>query len=185
MAAGSGYGLRFTISGLRGGHHLRRVKDGSENWRTKSFRAGRGLAGALLFLLMLRLLGGGLVVGVAGAAFVLLVQELADPTPLFWAAPWEALQLVLSSCRRVNHHWLHRTQDFARESIGRSSKSDGFAMKDGFVLIGVGHNKQLVQWTADFAWRGMAQEREGNSARHGCKAGRFLVAVWLMTGGCW
>lgn len=141
--------------------------------------------GALLFLLMLRLLGEGLVVGVAGAAFVLLVEELADPTPMFWAAPWEALQLVFSSRRRVNHHWLHRTQDFARESIGRSSKSDGFAMEDGFVLIGVGHNKQLVQWTVEFAWRCMAQEREGNSAGHGCKAGRSLVAVPLMTGGGW
>jgi hypothetical protein len=56
-------------------------------------------------------------------------------------------------------------------------------MEDGFVLIGVGRNQQLVQWTADFAWRGMAQEREGNSRGHGCKAGRFLVAVWLMIGG--
>src|SRR5450755_3045602 len=29
----------------------------------------------------------------------------------------------------------------------------------------------------------MAQEREGASARQGCKAVRFLVAVWLMIGG--
>ena len=32
---------------------------------------------------------------------------------------------------------------------------DGFAMADGFVLIGVGSNKQLVQWTAEAAWRGI------------------------------
>ena len=123
-----------------------------------------------------------IAMGVAGAALILLLQELVDPTPLFWSAPWEALQLVFSRRRRVNHLWLHRTQDLARESIGRSIKSDGFAMADGFVVIGVGQNKQLVQWTAESACRGMAQEREGASPRQGCKAVRFLVAVWLMTG---
>jgi hypothetical protein len=132
---------------------------------------------------MIRALGQGLVMGVAGAALVLLLQELVDPTPLFWSVPWEALHLVLTGRRRVNHLWLHRTQDLARESIGRPMKADGFAMADGFVLIGVGRNKQLVEWTADSAWRGMAQEREGASARQGCKAVRFLVAVWLMIGG--
>jgi hypothetical protein len=162
---------------------LRSVKDGSENRWTKLFLAGRGLACALLFLLMLRVLGQGLLLGVAGAALALLLQELVEPTPLFWSVPWEALQLVVSGRRRVNHLWLHRTQDFALESIGRSIKSDGFAMADGFVVIGVGRNKQLVQWTADSACRGMTQEREGASARQGCKAVRFLVAVWLMTGG--
>ena len=147
------------------------------------YRAGRGLAGALLLLVMLRALGQGLLLGVAGAALVLLLQELVDPTPLFWSVPWEALQLVLSGRRRVNHLWLHRTQVLARESIGRSIKADGFAMADGFVLTGVGRNKQLVQWTADSAWRGLAQEREGASAAQRCKAVRFLVAVWLMIGG--
>jgi len=147
------------------------------------FRAGRGLARALLLLVILRELGQGLLLEAAGASLVLLLQELVDPTPLFWSVPWEALQLVLSSRRRVNHLWLHRTQDLARESIGRSIKSDGFAMADGFVVIGVGRNKQMVQWTAECACRGMAQEREGASIRQGCRAVRFLVAVWLMTGG--
>jgi hypothetical protein len=183
MVTGSWHGLRLPSSGVRGGDHLRSLKDASDNRRAKLFRAGRGLACALLLLLILRALGQGLLMGAAGAALVLLLQELADPTPLFWSAPWEALQLVLSGRRRVNHLWLHRTQDLARESIGASIKADGFAMADGFVLIGVGRNKQLVQWTADSAWRGMAQDREGASARHGCKAIRFLVAVWLMTGG--
>jgi len=32
----------------------------------------------------------------AGAALVLLLQEAVDPTPLFWTAPWEAMQLLLS-----------------------------------------------------------------------------------------
>ncbi|MGB9464113.1 MAG: hypothetical protein WBR10_03295 [Candidatus Acidiferrum sp.] len=34
-------------------------------------------------------------------------------------------------------------------------------MADGFVVIGIGRNKQLVEWTVDSAWRGMAHEREG------------------------
>jgi len=132
---------------------------------------------------MLRALGQGLLMEVADAALVLLLQELVDPTPLFWSVPWEAMQLLQSGTRRMNYLWLHRTQDLARESIGRSIKSDGFAMSDGFVLIGVGPNKQMVRWTAECACRGMAQEREGASARRGCKTVRFLIAVWLMTGG--
>lgn len=66
--------------------------------------------------------------------------------------------------------------------MGVSTKVDGFAMADGFVLIGVGSNKQLVQWTAEAAWRGIAHVRERVSHPRGCKAFRFLVAVWLMTG---
>jgi hypothetical protein len=33
--------------------------------------------------------------------------------------------------------------ELARKSIGFSAKVDGFAMADGFFLIGVGSNKQL------------------------------------------
>jgi hypothetical protein len=164
-------GLRLPSARVRGADHLRSVNHGSENRRTRLLRSGRGPAWALLLLLMLRALGQGLVMGVAGATLVLLLQELVDPTPLFWSVPWEALHLVLTGRRRANHLWFHRTQDLARESIGRS-------------MIGVGRNKQLVEWTADSAWRGMAQEREGASARQGCKAVRFLVAVWLMIGAC-
>jgi hypothetical protein len=183
MASGRGHGIRLPSSGVRGGDHLPSVKDGSHNHHAKLFHAGRGLAYALLLLLMLRVLGQGLILGVAGAALVLLLQELADPTPLFWSAPWEALQLVVSSRQRENHLWLHRTQDLAFESIGRSIETDGFAITDGFLLIGVGRNKQLAQWTVDSAWRGMTQKCEQASVRRACKAVRFLVAVWLMTGG--
>lgn len=183
MATGSGAELRLRNFRPSGVDHLRSVKDGSEKRWPKLLRAARSLACALLLLVMLRVLGHGLLLGVAGAAFVLLLQELVDPMPLFWSVPWEALQLVVSGRHRVNHLWLHRTQDLARESIGRSIKSDGFAVVDGFVVTGVGRNSQLVQWTADSACRGMAHERAGASARWGCKAVRFLVAVWLMTGG--
>jgi hypothetical protein len=183
MATRRGHGLRLPSAQVRDTDHLRSVKDESENRRTELFRAGRGLASAFLLLVMLRVLGQGLLLGVAGAALILLLQELVDPTLLFWSVPWEALQLVLSGRHRVNHLWLQRTQDLARGSIGRSIGSDGFAMLDGFVVIGVGRNKQLLRWTAECACRGIVQEREGASARQGCKAVRFLVAVWLMTGG--
>ncbi len=117
-----------------------------------------------------------------GSSRVALARSV-DPTPLFWTAPWEAMQLLLSRARRVNHLWLHRTQELARESIGLSTKVDGFAMADGFVLIGVGSNKQLVQWTAEAAWRGIIRVRERARHSRGCKAVRFLIAVWLMAGG--
>jgi hypothetical protein len=120
--------------------------------------------------------------GVAGAALVLLLQEAVDPTPLFWTAPWEAMQLLLSRARRVNHIWLHRTQEMARESIGLSTKVDGFAMADGFVLIGAGSNKRLVRWIAEAAWQGIVGVHERARHSRGCKAVRFLIAVWLMTG---
>lgn len=153
MASRSGHGLRLPSSCVRGGDQLRSLKVARDNRRAKLFRAARELACALLLLLILRAFGQGLLIGAAGATLVLLLQELADPAPLFWSAPWEALQLVFSGRRRVNHLWLHRAQDLARESIGAFIRADGSAMADGFVLIGVGRNKQLVQWTADSAWR--------------------------------
>ena len=143
---------------------------------------GRWLAIALLLILILKALAQTLLITTAGAVLVLFLQELASPAPLFWSAPREAMQLVLSRRHRVNHLWLHRTQDLARESIGRFIKPDGFAMADGFVLIGVGRNKQLVQWTAECAWRGIGQER-GGPPTLSCLAVRFLVALWLMIGG--
>jgi len=96
MATRRGHGLRLPSAGVRGAEHSGSVKDRSENRSTELFRAGRGLASALLLLVMLRLLGQGLGLGVAGAALVLLLQELVDPTPLFWSVPWEALQLLVS-----------------------------------------------------------------------------------------
>ena len=158
MASRGGHVHHLTSSRVSGGEHLRSIKAESNRSRPRVLRLGQALGFALVFLLIFRALGQGLILGVAGAALVLLLQELVDSTPLFWSAPWEALQLVISRRHRVNHVWLHRTQEFALESIGRSIKADGFAMGDGFVLVGVGGNKQLVQWTADSAWRGMGQE---------------------------
>lgn len=186
MASGRGHGLRSPSFRPRSVDHLRSVKDGNADWRWKSLWTARSLAGALLLLVIIRILGQGLLMGVAGAVLILLLQEATDPTGLFWTVPWEALQLFLSRDRRVNHIWLHHTQELARESVGGPSQLDGFAMADGFVLIGVGSNKQFARWTAECAWRGIVRGCE--QAQHpkrprGCKAVRFLVAVWLMIGG--
>ncbi len=89
MASESGRGLRLLTSGVRGRDHLPSVKNGSQNRREKLFHTGRGLAYALLLLLILRVLGQGLIRGVAGAALVLLLHELVEPAPLFWSIPWE------------------------------------------------------------------------------------------------
>lgn len=182
MATRSVHEFRWPGWCLRGADRLRSVKDGGGDRWKKLLRVGRSLAGMVLFLVMLRVLGEGLLMGVAGAALVLILQEAADPTPFFWTAPWEAVNLLLSRTRRINHIWLHRTQELARESISGSAKIAGFAMADGFVLIGVGSNKQLVRWTAEAAWRGSAQPCIRARRSRGCKAARFLVAVWLMTG---
>ena len=153
MPAGDVHQLCLPNCRMRVADRLRSIKDGSKHrWS--------GIVCLLLLLVVLRVLGQGLLVGVAGAALVLLLQEAVDPTPLFWIAPWEAVQLLVSRARCDNHIWLHQTQELARESIGLSSKADGFSMADGFVLIGVGRNKQFVQWTAEAAWLGIIQTQQ-------------------------
>jgi len=183
MPTGDVHHLCLPNCRMRGADRLRSIKDGSKHRWSESFRVAQSLVCLLLLLVMLRVLGQGLLMGVAAAALVLLLQEAVDPTPLFWTAPWEAVQLLLSRACCGNHIWLHRTQELARESIGLSSKLDGFAMVDGFVLIGIGRHKQFVQWTAEAAWLGIVQTH--TRARHPreCKAVRFLVAVCLRTGG--
>lgn len=166
-----------------GVEHWRGITDWSPNHRERLVRRGLLLAGVLLLFFTLSAIWRVLLMGAAGAALVLFLQEAVDPTPLFWTAPWEAMQLVLSRRVRVNHIWLHRTQELARESIGESTKVDGFATPDGFVLLNTGPKSQVVEWTAEFAWRGMIQEDSPGKHARGCKAMRFLIALWLVAGG--
>ena len=79
-------------------------------------------AGGLVFLLAASMLWRAFPMAVTGAGLVLLLQEIADPSPLFLSVPWEALEFVLSRRVRVNHFWLHRTQGLLRESGTRSPK---------------------------------------------------------------
>jgi hypothetical protein len=165
-----------------GVEHWRGITAWSANHRERLVGRGLLLTGVLLLFFTLSAIWRVLLMGAAGAALLLFLQEAIDPTPLFWTAPWEAMQLVLSRRVRVNHIWLHRTQELARESIG-STKLDGFATPDGFVLLNTGPNRQLVQWTVEFAWRAMIQEGSASKHARGCKTVRFLIALWLIAGG--
>jgi hypothetical protein len=128
MASESGHGLRLTSSGVRGANHLRSVKDGNDKRRAKFSRAGQELGCALLLLLILRALGQGLIMGAAGAALVLLLARTCRSDTRVLVGILGSPQLVLSGRHRVNHLWLHRTQDLARELISRSIKADGFVL---------------------------------------------------------
>lgn len=108
MARERGRLFRWANSMVYRGEHLRNGKEASKSRRPQLFQTEQGLACALALLFIFRPLRQVLVFGAAGAALVLLLQQLVDPTPLFWSAPWEALQLVLSRRQRLNHAWLHR-----------------------------------------------------------------------------
>ena len=119
----------------------------------------------------------------AGAALVLVLQEIAEPSPLFLTVPWEALGFVLSHRVRANHFWLHRTQEFLQDSAVRFAKVDGFATREGFVLMGASLNETQIQSASRSAWRTTSQESSMTEAAIGCKTTQFLLALWLITGG--
>jgi len=119
----------------------------------------------------------------AAAGLALVLQQLADPSPLFWAVPWEAMEFALSAKVRANHFWLHCTQDLARGLLIWTAKVDGFATRDGFVLMGSGLNAAEVRWSSELAWRSLCQQSSREKADTGCKTTRFLLALWLVTGG--
>src|SRR5207253_3123723 len=75
-------------------------------------------AGGLVLLLAASMLWRAFPMALTGAGLVLILQEIADPSPLFFTVPWEALEFVLSRKVRANHFWLHRTQGLLRESGG-------------------------------------------------------------------
>lgn len=118
-----------------------------------------------------------------GATLVLILQGIADRSPLLWTVPWEALEFILSRKVRDNHFWLHRTQELLRESAGRRTKADGFATREGFVLIGASLTETQIQGASQSAWRTMCQKSATKEAAIGCKTMQFLLALWLITGG--
>jgi hypothetical protein len=88
----------------------------------------------------------------AGAGLVLILQEVAAPTPFFWTVPWEGLEFILSREVRANHFWLHRTEELLRESGGWLTKVDGVATREGFFLIGTSLNETEIRWASQCAW---------------------------------
>lgn len=138
---------------------------------------GPPLAGAFVLFVAASMTWRVLPMAAAGAGLVLILQEIAAPTPLFWAVPWEALELLLSRQVRANHLWLHRTEKLLRESGSQFTKVDGLATREGFFLIGTSLNQTEIQWASQFAWRTRCQTARG------CKTMQFLLALWLIAGG--
>ena len=101
-----------------------------------------------------------------GAALVLVLQEIAEPSPLFLTVPWQALEFVLSHRVRANHFWLHRTQEFLQESAVRFAKVDGFATREGFILIGASLDETQIQSASRSAWRTMSEVSPRNRSRN-------------------
>jgi hypothetical protein len=119
----------------------------------------------------------------AAAGLALVLQQFADPSPLFWTVPGEAMQFVLSAKVRANHIWFHRTQDLARESLDSPPKVDGFATRDGFVLMGSGLDASEARRFSEHSRRILCQRSLTKESGMGCKTTRFLLALWLITGG--
>ena len=162
MATGSRFSLRWPSWRIRlnsGLEHLRSITNTALAQRTKLVRWGVLVAGGLALFFTVPLLWRALLMGAAGAALAFLLQELIDPSPLFWAVPWEATQFVLSRRVSVNHYWLHRTEELVHDSVGSSPRTDGFATREGFVLMGAGLNEADVQLASELGWRNLPNNR--------------------------
>src|SRR5712691_6140235 len=140
-------------------------------------------AGGLVLLLAASMLWLAFPMAVTAAGLVLILQEIADPSPLFFTVPWEALEFVLSRKVRANHFWLHRTQGLLRESGDSLAKIDGYATRDGFFLIGAAFNETQIQRASQSAWRATCPKTSAKEAATGCKTMQFLLALWLIAGG--
>jgi hypothetical protein len=186
MATGSWNALHlpncrtWLISGLE---RVRRIAKATFAHRTKRLQRRILLSiGFVLFLAASFLWRTVLMLGIA-ALLALILQDLADPSTLFWAAPWEAVGVVFSRHVRLNHSWFHRTQDLLQEGSGCLSKPDGFGTRDGFVLMGAGLSDAEVRWASELGWRLMCEQWAAKKPARGCKAMRFLFALWLVAGG--
>lgn len=140
-------------------------------------------AGGLLLLLAASILWRSFPMVVIGAGLVLLLQQIADPSPLFFTVPWEALEFVLSRKVRANHFWLHRTQGLIQESGDSLAKIDGCATRDGFFLLGTSFNETQIEWASQSALRALCQRSSAKETATGCKMTQFLIASWLIAGG--
>src|SRR5260370_8742807 len=65
-------------------------------------------AGGLVLLLAASIVWRAFPMVVTAAGLVLILQEIADPSPFFFTFPWEPLEFVLSLKVRPTHFCLHR-----------------------------------------------------------------------------
>lgn len=185
MATGKWQRLGFTTWHIRlksSVDYLRDITGETRGHAGKLLQLGALITGVLLLLLTVSVIWEGFLVCAFGVTLVLFLQEIVDPTHLFWGAPWEAIQLVLSRSVRVNHLWLHRTQELLREPPAFCGKLDGFATRDGFVLAGTRLTEAEIHWASELS---LCMVREGSRKGpiKGCKTARFLLVFWLLAGG--
>ncbi len=162
---------------------LRNIKNSISPHRPNLVPVGLPFAGGLVLILAASMFWRPFQMAAAAATLVLIMQEIADPSLLFWTVPWEALEFILSSKVRANHLWLHRTQELLREPAGKLTKADGFATRDGFVLIGASLTETQIQRTSESAWGTLCEMSATKEAAIGCKTMQFLFVLWLTTGG--
>jgi hypothetical protein len=124
-----------------------------------------------------------LVLVLLGAAAALTLQQIAAPTPLFWTTPAEAWELLWSAEARVNHLWLHRVQALVRDRLDAPAVGDGFATRDGFVLLNVDLSEMQMLLASQGAWGDLADDRCEDRFWKGCRTSRLFAAAWLLLGG--
>src|SRR5260370_4219516 len=82
-------------------------------------------AGGLVLLLAASMLWRAFPMAVTGPGLVLILREIADPSPLFLAVPCEAFEFVLSRKVLPHHFCLHRSQGLLRQSRYGLANIDG------------------------------------------------------------
>jgi len=123
MAMESWRSLRWPRSRARlifGRERLGSITSSTSVHRTKLVRTGILVAGGIMVFFTASMLWQTLFMVAAVVGLAIILQELADPSPLFWAVPWEAAGFVLSRKVRANHFWFHRTQGLVREFVAGS-----------------------------------------------------------------
>ncbi len=115
-----------------------------------------------------------------GSAVALLLQQIADPTPIYWTVPAEAWDLIGSNKARVNHLWLHRTQELICPSVDSPRTSAGYSTSDGFVLLNANATQLQVLVAAQAAWHELAEDRREGRFLKGCKASRLIAATMFL-----
>lgn len=144
---------------------------------------GLPLTIALVIFVMASTLCRPFVIAVAVAGVVLILQEITEPTPLFWTVPWGALEFVLSCRVRVNHVWLHRTEELVRESGGCLTEVDGVATREGFFRMGTSLSENEIQWASQCAWRTIGRTPSAMINAPACKTMQFLLALCMIAVG--
>ncbi len=133
MAAGSEHEFLLPNWRLWRVDHLRSVKDGSKGRWARLLRAVQSLACLLLLLGILRVLGQGLLMGVAGAALVLLLQEAWTPHRCSGRHPGKRCNCFSAELAAsitfgfIGHrNWLVNRLAYPRKSMALPWRTDSF-----------------------------------------------------------